>query len=73
MILDKFKEKKQMVVTALRDASDACYQSVSSYCILAATWRKTVFMVEYLLMGAQWLSGRVLDRRHCVVSLSKTH
>ena len=35
-------------------------------------------------MGAQWLSGRVLDsrprghgfephRRHCVVSLSKTH
>ena len=37
-----------------------------------------------LFMGAQWLSGRVLDsrpkgrgfkphRRHCVVSLSKTH
>ena len=39
---------------------------------------------EYPSMGAQWLSGRVLDsrpkgrgfephRRHCVVSLSKTH
>ena len=37
-----------------------------------------------LITGAQWLSGRVLDsrsmgrgfephRRHCVVSLSKTH
>ena len=38
----------------------------------------------FLLLGAQWLSGRVLDSRprgcvfephecHCVVSLSKTH
>ena len=38
--------------------------------------------IDYHLMGAQWLSGRVLDsrpkglgfephRRHCVVSLSK--
>ena len=30
VILDKFKEKKPMVVTALRDAADACYQSVSN-------------------------------------------
>lgn len=28
MILDKFKEKKPAVVTALRDASDAIYPSV---------------------------------------------
>ena len=48
---------------------------------------QTTFLVEtnYMnLEGAQWLSGRVLDsrpkgrgfephRRHCVVSLSKTH
>ena len=39
---------------------------------------------QYFVIGAQWLSGRVLDsrpsgrgfephRRHCVVPLSKTH
>ena len=41
-------------------------------------------LVPPMILGAQWLSGRVLDsrpmgrglgsqRRHCVVSLSKTH
>ena len=29
VILDKFKEKKPMVVTALRDAADACYLSIN--------------------------------------------
>ena len=48
-------------------------------CIIYGSARKS-----YLQMGAQWLSGRVLDsrpkgrgfephRRHCVVSLSMTH
>ena len=43
-----------------------------------------IFPLEQTHMGAQWLSGRVLDsrpkgrrfdphRHHCVVSLSKTH
>ena len=30
-ILEKFKEKKQMVVVALRDAADAAYLSVSEW------------------------------------------
>ena len=45
---------------------------------------KPTHKTKALLLGAQWLSGRVLDsrpkgrgfephRRHCVVSLSKTH
>ena len=33
--LDKFKEKKPMVVTALRDAIDAAWMSVSIYIICA--------------------------------------
>ena len=44
----------------------------------------TFSQINSFIMGAQWLSGRVLDsrpkgrgfephRRHCVVSLSKTH
>ena len=45
---------------------------------------KTIAVDWDLNMGAQWLSGRVLDwrprgrryephRHHCIVSLSKTH
>ena len=37
----------------------------------------SVFLLSYDSVGAQWVSGRVLDLRpslrHCVVSLSKTH
>ena len=49
--------------------------------MLSVFWLLWLFLPIY---GAQWLSGRVLDsrpkggglephRRHCVVSLSKTH
>ena len=45
---------------------------------------KYLMLFKFNVTGAQWLSGRVLDsrlkshgfephRRHCVVSLSKTH
>ena len=51
-------------------------------CILG--WLSVLYHLQVTVGGAQWLSGRVLDsrpkgrgfephRRHCVVSLSKTH
>ena len=51
--------------------------------VMTSCFKKLVQVLNYLFhMGAQWLSGRVLDsrpkgsgfephRRHCVVSLSK--
>ena len=55
-----------------------------SLCICALTRAFASQIHKAWMLGAQWLSGRVLDsrprgrgfephRRHCVVSLSKTH
>ena len=52
--------------------------------VLSGLNKKAGIQVRKKRLGAQWLSGRVLDsrprdpwfephRRHCIVSLSKTH
>ena len=59
------------------------YIVVGSY-VLGPCFCCVVLGIISIVEGAQWLSGRVLDsrprgcgfephRRHCVVSLSKTH
>ena len=51
MILDKFKEKKPNVVTALREASDAIFPSVCSSFILSYT-----FMILYWAEKIEWMT-----------------
>ena len=45
-ILEKFKEKKINVVTALREAIDAIYPTVSRFLIILFYYRKITYVIK---------------------------
>ena len=75
-----YDEVLQVISTIFQDKAGPQYLETILMCYF--NWWN---MGRYsLILGAQWLSGRVLDlrprprgfephRRHCILSLSKTH